>query len=94
MLSDLNLTDMETGWCGAWTSRALLSTRNAREPLMLLNLLREIEDQSVEQYQRCLFEQRFKHVRLSFVVQRDCVASRHDAVFRFGSLPTVDGGVG
>jgi|SoimicmetaTmtHMA_FD_contig_31_4914924_length_700_multi_3_in_0_out_0_2 hypothetical protein len=48
MLSDLNLTDMETGWCGAWTSRALLSTRNAREPLMLLNLLREIEDQTTK----------------------------------------------
>jgi len=26
-------------------------------------IAREIEDQSVEQYRRCLFEQRFKHVR-------------------------------
>ena len=29
---------------------------------------------------------------LSFVVQRDCVASRHDAVIHFALLPTIDCG--
>jgi len=57
-------------------------------------IAREIEDQSVEKYQRCLFEAIANTYALSFLVQRDCVASRHDAVIRFGSLPTVGGGVG